>query len=67
MGVIHSELLDTTPFHSLGLVSADTLVGDLGIEASVESKVTHLRHPPLSLDEVADIALHDDGSREHLP
>jgi hypothetical protein len=53
-------------FHSLGLVDANTLVGDLGVEASVESEVTHPRHPPLGLDEVTDIALHDDGSRECL-
>jgi hypothetical protein len=38
--VIHSELLDAVPFHFLGLVNANTLVGDLGIEASVESEVT---------------------------
>ena len=65
--MIHSELLDAAPFHSLGLVGTDTLVGDLGVEASVESEVTHPRHPPLGLDEVADITLHDDGSRECLP
>jgi len=62
LGMVQIDLLDASPFDSIGRGRTRTIVFDLSVEECVESEVTHPWQPTLRLDEALDMTLHNDGS-----
>lgn len=61
------NLFDTPPLSPILQSGAGTSVVVFGIEASVQSEITHPWQPPLRLNEITNIRLHDNGPRVLLP